>query len=95
VFAVLGVLPLITLTQLGILVGFGVLLDTLLVRSLLVPALVSMLGDRFWWPGNPRSSRYGGQGMQEAALLPGDLPEEERLTRPDARVTGNEAPAGS
>jgi RND superfamily putative drug exporter len=50
VFTVLGVLPLITLTQLGVIVGFGVLLDTLLVRSVLVPALVSMLGRRFWWP---------------------------------------------
>ena len=44
VFAVLGVLPLITLTQIGVIVGFGVLLDTLLVRSVLVPALVALLG---------------------------------------------------
>ncbi|CAB4714269.1 MAG: MMPL family transporter [Actinobacteria bacterium] len=51
VFTVLGVLPLITLTQIGIIVGFGVLLDTLLVRSVLVPALVALLGRRFWWPG--------------------------------------------
>ena len=53
VFTVLGVLPLITLTQIGVIVGFGVLLDTLLVRSVLVPALVSLLGARFWWPGRP------------------------------------------
>jgi RND superfamily putative drug exporter len=58
VFTVLGVLPLITLTQIGIIVGFGVLLDTLLVRSLLVPALVALLGRRFWWPGV--LSRRGG-----------------------------------
>ncbi|GLY31937.1 membrane protein [Kineosporia sp. NBRC 101731] len=51
VFAVLGVLPLITLTQIGVIVGFGVLLDTLLVRSVLVPALVTLLGRWFWWPG--------------------------------------------
>lgn len=51
VFTVLGVLPLITLTQIGVIVGFGVLLDTLLVRSVLVPALVALLGRRFWWPG--------------------------------------------
>lgn len=51
VFAVLGVLPLIVLTQIGVIVGFGVLLDTLLVRSLLVPALVTLLGRYFWWPG--------------------------------------------
>ncbi len=51
VFAVLGVLPLITLTEIGIIVGFGVLLDTLAVRTLLVPAIVTILGRRFWWPG--------------------------------------------
>ncbi|MDP2775036.1 MAG: MMPL family transporter [Nocardioides sp.] len=59
VFAVLGVLPLIVLTQVGVIVGFGVLLDTLLVRSVLVPALVSLLGRRFWWPGP--LSREGAQ----------------------------------
>ncbi|GAB3186040.1 RND superfamily putative drug exporter [Micromonospora palomenae] len=51
VFAVLGVLPLITLTQVGIIVCIGVLLDTLLVRTVLVPALAFLLGDRFWAPG--------------------------------------------
>ncbi|TQS39522.1 MMPL family transporter [Cryptosporangium phraense] len=50
VFAVLGVLPLITLTEIGVIVGIGVLLDTLLVRTVLVPALVVLLDRRFWWP---------------------------------------------
>jgi RND superfamily putative drug exporter len=50
VFAVLGVLPLITLTQIGIIVCIGVLLDTLLVRTVLVPALAFMAGENFWWP---------------------------------------------
>ena len=50
VFAVLGVLPLITLTQIGIIVCVGVLLDTLLVRTVIVPALAFIAGDRFWWP---------------------------------------------
>lgn len=53
VFAVLGVLPLLVLTQVGIIVGVGVLLDTLLVRSVLVPALITILQDRFWWPSKP------------------------------------------
>jgi len=51
VFAVLGVLPLITLTQIGIIVCIGVLLDTLLVRTVIVPSLAFMLGEKFWWPG--------------------------------------------
>jgi RND superfamily putative drug exporter len=50
VFAVLGVLPLITLTQIGIIVCVGVLLDTLLVRTVIVPALAFIAGDKFWWP---------------------------------------------
>jgi RND superfamily putative drug exporter len=50
VFAVLGVLPLILLTQIGVIVCIGVLLDTLLVRTVLVPALAFLLADRFWWP---------------------------------------------
>ncbi|MBF6619459.1 MAG: MMPL family transporter [Patulibacter sp.] len=53
VFAVLGVLPLITLTQVGIVVGLGILLDTLVVRTILVPALVTLIGPRVWWPGSP------------------------------------------
>lgn len=50
VFTVLGVLPLIALGQIGIIVGFGVLLDTLLVRTVLVPALVAIADRRVWWP---------------------------------------------
>ncbi len=50
VFAVLGVLPLIALFQIGIIVGIGVLIDTLLVRTVVVPALAFITGDSFWWP---------------------------------------------
>ncbi len=49
-FAVLGVLPLVFLAELGFSVAFGVLLDTIVVRSVLVPALAHDIGRRFWWP---------------------------------------------
>jgi RND superfamily putative drug exporter len=49
-FSALAVLPLVVLTQLGTVVAFGVLLDTLLVRSVLVPALVHDLGAKVWRP---------------------------------------------
>ncbi|MBP1326613.1 RND superfamily putative drug exporter [Leucobacter exalbidus] len=51
VFAALGVLPLVVLGQLGLIVGVGVIVDTLVVRTVIVPALFGLLGDRIWWPG--------------------------------------------
>ncbi|XIG79652.1 hypothetical protein C1N81_09445 [Streptomyces sp. SGAir0957] len=50
-FAALGVIPLAFLVQIAFIVAFGVLLDTLVVRSLLVPALVRDIGPKAWWPG--------------------------------------------
>jgi putative drug exporter of the RND superfamily len=57
-FAALSVLPLVFLAELAFTVAFGVLLDTLIVRSLLVPALTVEMGRIVWWPsklwrGNP------------------------------------------
>lgn len=49
-FAALAVIPILFLAQLAIIVAFGVLLDTLVVRALFVPALVYDAGDRVWWP---------------------------------------------
>ncbi|MEW2636267.1 MMPL family transporter [Streptomyces sp. NPDC048389] len=49
-FAALMVIPLAFLVQIAFIVAFGVLLDTLVVRSLLVPALVIDIGPRAWWP---------------------------------------------
>lgn len=60
VFAVLGVLPLIALFQIGIIVGIGVLIDTLLVRTVVVPALAFITGDSFWWPRKKlTASKFG------------------------------------
>ncbi len=50
-FAVLGTLPLTFLTQLGVAVALGVLLDTIVVRSVLVTALTLDVGRHIWWPG--------------------------------------------
>lgn len=63
VFTVLGVLPLVLLAQLGVIVGLGVLLDTMVVRSIMTPAMVSILGARFWqlapdgFDGEPASTK--------------------------------------
>ncbi|PWB97735.1 MMPL family transporter [Salinibacterium hongtaonis] len=61
VFAVLGVLPLITLTQIGIIVCVGVLIDTLLVRTVIVPALAFITSDWFWWPRRGRTHLHNAE----------------------------------
>ncbi|BCW73131.1 MMPL family transporter [Arthrobacter sp. NicSoilB8] len=72
-FAALGVIPIMFLVQLAFIVAFGVLLDTVLVRSLLVPALAYDIGPRLWWPG-----KLGRPGNDAAARggIPSSRPAE-------------------
>ena len=56
-FAALTIAPLQVLFQMGAAVAFGVLLDTFIVRSLLVPSLTALFGDWSWWPSGPRGLR--------------------------------------
>ncbi|ALV37671.1 MMPL family transporter [Streptomyces sp. CdTB01] len=74
-FAALGVIPLAFLAQIAFIVAFGVLLDTLVVRSLLVPALVRDLGAVAWWPGrlwrsDPGATASVGAGAGETGATP-------------------------
>ncbi len=69
-FGALAVIPLIFLAQVAFLVAFGVLLDTIIVRSALVPALTLQIGDRVWWPsrlsrGASGRGRDAGDGRKE------------------------------
>ncbi|MGO4805875.1 MMPL family transporter [Arthrobacter sp. 2MCAF15] len=70
-FAALGVIPIMFLVQLAFIVAFGVLLDTVLVRSLLVPALAYDIGPRLWWPG-----KAGRPGNDAAARVAAARPAE-------------------
>ncbi|WP_298323347.1 MMPL family transporter, partial [Haloactinopolyspora sp.] len=53
-FSALGVIPILFLGQIAFLVAFGVLIDTFIVRSLLVPALSYDIGRKVWWPSRVR-----------------------------------------
>lgn len=75
-FSALGLLPLVFVTEIGVLVAFGVLLDTLLVRSILVPGLVTDIGARVWWPS--RLSHERAERLEPPVAAP---PEPEPLLR--------------
>ena len=68
-FAALGTIPMVFLAEIGFAVAFGVLLDTLIVRSVLVTSLNLDIGRRIWWP----SSLANKEDVDEA-----DMPREDR-----------------
>ena len=89
-FSALAVLPILFLVQIAFIVAFGVLLDTLVVRSLLVPAVSYDLGDRIWWPvGVPRIGRHRAsprtEGERAAPVLPTDQPADQPSDQPPDR----------
>ena len=62
-FAMLGTLPLVEFTEIGFAVALGVLLDTIVVRSVLVTALTLDIGRHIWWPSalaNPEAEAVTG-----------------------------------
>lgn len=66
-FAALGVIPILFLAQIAFIVAFGVLLDTVIVRSLLVPAVSYDIGAAIWWPSKlSRAGRNPGEEPGEA-----------------------------
>ena len=60
-FAALGVIPILFLAQIAFIVAFGVLLDTFVVRSLLVPALSYDIGRAIWWPSKLSRAKASGR----------------------------------
>ena len=71
-FSALAVLPLVVLVELGSAVAIGVLIDTIVVRSLLVPALAYDIGPKVWWPS--ALSRQRAVGPATGRATPADPP---------------------
>jgi RND superfamily putative drug exporter len=63
-FSVLMSLPVTFAFNIGFMVAVGILLDTFVVRTVMVPAAVELLGDRVWWPS---SAQGGGRALREAS----------------------------
>ncbi|MFF0726261.1 MMPL family transporter [Streptomyces sp. NPDC004134] len=76
-FSVFAGLPLVTMAQMGVLVGVGVLLDTFLIRTVMVPALALDLGKWTWWPG--ALFRHEARRTPAAADTAAGLPEADRV----------------
>ena len=74
-FSVLMTLPITFTFNIGFMVAVGILLDTFIVRTIMVPAAVELLGDRVWWPSTARGGghalREHAEPEQEAVLEPG------------------------
>jgi RND superfamily putative drug exporter len=62
-FAVLMTLPIVFAFNIGFMVAVGILLDTFIVRTIMVPAAVELIGDKIWWPSSPSGGR---RGLKEA-----------------------------
>jgi putative drug exporter of the RND superfamily len=71
-FSVLMTLPAWFIFNIGFLVALGILLDTFVVRTIMVPAAVELIGDRVWWPSTPRG---GGAALREAPVVPEGQPQ--------------------
>jgi putative drug exporter of the RND superfamily len=70
-FSVLMTLPVTFTFDLGFMVALGILLDTFIVRTIMVPAAVELIGDKIWWPSTPQA---GGALREDTGAEPGPEP---------------------
>ncbi|HUO49406.1 MAG TPA: MMPL family transporter, partial [Acidimicrobiales bacterium] len=73
-FSVLAILPVVASREIGIIVAIGVLADTVLVRTVLVPTLAADLGAKFWWPTKVTDFEDAGAGAPDAGVAAEEVP---------------------
>jgi RND superfamily putative drug exporter len=73
-FSVLMTLPVTFAFNIGFMVALGILLDTFIVRTIMLPAAVEVLGDRIWWPSDPSGGLRALRGDEAAAQAPEPAP---------------------
>jgi RND superfamily putative drug exporter len=75
-FSVLMTLPVTFAFDIGFMVAVGILLDTFIVRTIMVPAAVELIGDKVWWPSSPSGGRRGiGEAASELEPVQAPAPE--------------------
>jgi RND superfamily putative drug exporter len=104
-FALLALVPLRSFREFALLMVIGVLIDTLLVRSLLIPGLISIFGEKSWWPGRRvvppphrevlaavAARRGGGEAEADRAVRATLATLSERITRREAKALCTQLP---
>ena len=66
-FSVLMTLPVTFAFNIGFMVAVGILLDTFIVRTIMLPAAVELIGDKIWWPSDPKGGLRALRGEEAAA----------------------------
>jgi RND superfamily putative drug exporter len=94
-FALLAIVPLRPFRELGMLLAIGVLLDALVLRPLLIPALISVVGRFTWWPGRAIEPPPAQHFLERVAAHSGDtLADARRMTEATLTTLGERLPPG-
>jgi hypothetical protein len=96
-FFVMAAMPITVLTEIGFSIAIGVLFDALIVRTLLVPALGFMLGEKMWWPAHFDHSAGSRPGVGARKPQQISIPADQQIIPPAAPAApgnGSSAPSG-